>query len=79
MDIGRSTLRNKSFAESSKNVEKLRELERLLLAAHELLGQARDVERSFNYRVKLAEKMNVCVYSVASVLDEVELALRKWA
>ncbi len=68
-----------SPAESSKNIEKLREMSGLLLAAQELVLRAREVERSFNFRVKLAEKTNNCVYPLAAVLDELELGLRRWS
>ncbi len=51
----------------------------LLLGAQELVLRAREVERSFNFRVKLAEKTNNCVYPLAAVLDELELGLRRWS
>ncbi len=64
--------------DSSKNVEKLRELAGLLLDAQEKVNIARDVERSFNYRVKLAERVCACSYALAVALDELEMSLRRW-
>jgi hypothetical protein len=51
----------------------------LLLEARELVARAREVERLFNYRVKLAERVNACIYPLDAVLDELELSLRRWS
>jgi hypothetical protein len=68
-----------SPTESSKDVNRLREMAGLLLEARELVARAREVERLFNYRVKLAERVNACIYPLDAVLDELELSLRRWS